>query len=627
MPVVPAGVPMNPAPASMPLQTPPSLPGDAAAQTPPVPPDGVRYFNLDELKLELRTLAWSKGDYSIVPYGILWANLVEESGRTYPGNYPLYVARPRSDANDDCYIDARSTRLGFDVLGPQIACLDNAQSGGKIEFDFQRQIDVENKASVLLRHAYVEVKNDEFRLLFGQTWDVISPLCPGVLFYSVGWDAGNIGYRRPQLRGERFLTFSDTVAMVAQGSLNTIAPSRHDGNRHNLHCTAVGMARPGGTHRLALRTAPPGWFPWEFGVSSHVGELIYDFHKNAAEGPFDFTALGVPRETWSLNADIRMPFGPRFGVQGELFMGQNLGSFLGGVGQTVDVTSYTDSSGVLHYASGDSIRSRGGWVNAWYNWTPRLHTHVGYSVERSAGSRRNFRPRLQCLLLRQRQLRRHAQIPGGIRVQLLADAVGRAVAGRDLPELQFRGQVRVLNDLAGFWEKGDWLHLPERPVGGHRRAALVVAQMVPVPFFPSKIVQGHVARKSTAPAHVTATGVRVAQLLERACQGLAPTADSRLRLLKKLDEFTLIQGLEQIVGGAQLQSIAQGIRRRLPRNDKDLGEGVFPLGVTEQAESVDARHFQVRHQDVDDLSLDGLSRPRSNRSAFAVRSSRRRNGR
>ena len=39
------------------------------------------------------------------------------------------------------------------------------------------------------------------------------------------------------------------------------------------------------------------------------------------------------------------------------------------------------------------------------------------------------------------------------------------------------GDFQRLNDLAGFWEKGDWLHLPERPGG-------CLAQMVPVPFFP-----------------------------------------------------------------------------------------------------------------------------------------------
>ena len=36
-------------------------------------------------------------------------------------------------------------------------------------------------------------------------------------------------------------------------------------------------------------------------------------------------------------------------------------------------------------------------------------------------------------------------------------------------------------------EKGDSLYLPEQPEGGHRRAALVVAQMGTVPIFPSTV--------------------------------------------------------------------------------------------------------------------------------------------
>ena len=65
--------------------------------------------------------------------------------------------------------------------------------------------DRENKPTIMLRHAYVEVKDDDFRFLAGQTWDVISPLNPNMLMYSVGWDGGNIGYRRAQFRGERYL--------------------------------------------------------------------------------------------------------------------------------------------------------------------------------------------------------------------------------------------------------------------------------------------------------------------------------------------------------------------------------------------------------------------------------------
>ena len=243
-------------------------PGSAV---PAAPPAGVQYFSLDELEAEMKKLAWTKGDFTITPYGILWANWVEETGRTDPGNYPLYVQRPREDANGDCFVDARSTRLGFDILGPQIPLFGGAQTGGKIEFDFQRQIDVENKSTVLLRHAYIEVKDDDARLLAGQTWDVISPLYPGVLFYSVGWDAGNIGYRRPQFRAERRFECSDTFAPIAQGSLNTCAPTDVSGTPETYEAlssdwpilegrlaTQLGPARTGMSSLGVRRLQPRG---------------------------------------------------------------------------------------------------------------------------------------------------------------------------------------------------------------------------------------------------------------------------------------------------------------------------------------------------------------------------------
>ena len=90
-----------------------------------------------------------------------------------------------------------------------------------MEVDFQNSVlSTENKPTLLLRHAYWEVKDEEFRIVFGQTWDVISPLIPGMLMYSVGWDGGNIGYRRAQLRGERYLAFDDCTLWTLQASAN-----------------------------------------------------------------------------------------------------------------------------------------------------------------------------------------------------------------------------------------------------------------------------------------------------------------------------------------------------------------------------------------------------------------------
>ena len=252
----------------------------AVDPVPAGPSDGVQYFNLDELRAEMKKLAWTKGDFTITPYGILWANWWRRRGGPTPA-----TTRSTCAAAGGCRTTtAMSTRSlpgwGSTCSARASPCSASAQSGGKVEIDFQRQIDVENKASLLLRHAYVEVKDDEFRLLVGQTWDVISPLCPGVLFYSVGWDAGNIGYRRPQFRVERYWPCPTTFELIAQGSVNTNAPSDTGGTATTYK--AYSSAWPIVEGRLAMRLGPrgPGCLPWEFGVSSHVGELIYDFHRD-----------------------------------------------------------------------------------------------------------------------------------------------------------------------------------------------------------------------------------------------------------------------------------------------------------------------------------------------------------
>lgn len=352
-------VPAAPAPVPG-VPTGPAFSPAVSSDPPPAAPDD--YYTLDELKAEMKKLAWTKGDFTITPYGILWANMTWETSRSVYGDYVLYVARPKNNDNESFDVDGRSTRLGFDLLGPKVCFFGEAQTGGKVEIDFQGSFVSENKGGLLLRHAYVEMKNDEYRLLAGQTWDVISPLNPGVLFYSVGWFGGNIGYRRAQVRGERYFAVSDNLLITAQGSLN-----------EDLLTDSLPTAAPFGPEqggwpvlegRLAATLGPrgPGCHPVEIGVSSHVGDTILFL----AGAPND----GVSRRTWSLNTDIRFPITSRFGVQAELWTGENLATYFGGIGQGINLA-----------APYNTIRSRGGWVDVWYDWSDRWHSHAGYSID------------------------------------------------------------------------------------------------------------------------------------------------------------------------------------------------------------------------------------------------------
>ena len=334
----------------------------------PLPPTGPRvttvsltdqpdigYVTLDEARAEMKKLAWTKGDFKIVPYGILWGTTTYETQRTYIGDYSLWAISPDVEGEDAFHVGAKNTRLGVDIAGPQIPFFCCAKSGGKVEIDFQGSFTVENKPGVLLRHAYWEIKDDDFRFLLGQTWDVISPLYPGTLMYSIYWGAGNIGYRHPQVRYERYFTMTDLWKLDVETSIGTDGGSDFttgaisDGDHAGWPVVQVRVGSTLGQCR-----------PIKFGVSGHIGEDVYDFAG----------ADDTVRPSWSLNADLHMPITDRLGFQGELFTGTNLKPYLGGIIQGVDVAG-----------TQDAIRSSGGWFNVWYNLTPRLHTAAGYTID------------------------------------------------------------------------------------------------------------------------------------------------------------------------------------------------------------------------------------------------------
>jgi hypothetical protein len=352
MPVAMAAPPVAAPPPGATLSLP--APDNQPLATPPAQSS----LTTDELSAEMRRFAWTKGDFTIIPYGYLWGNTVFSSQRTDPGSYTLWALSASGVSESEFIVDDRNTRLGFDVVGPKIACLGDAVTGGKVEIDFQQSVlSTENKPTVLLRHAYFDVKNDDFRLLVGQTWDVISPLYPGMLMYSVGWDGGNIGYRRAQVRGERYLTFSDVSLVTAQLSINQdVFPDS----------TTLITGKPSNWPLVEGRVAwtighrGPDCLPITVGLSGHIGED--EFNDGAI-------LLDQRRRTWSGNIDLRVPITHRLGFQAECQTGENLSMFLGGIGQGIDPTTL------------GTIRDTGGWFEFWYDWTPRLHGHVGYSVD------------------------------------------------------------------------------------------------------------------------------------------------------------------------------------------------------------------------------------------------------
>ena len=302
--------------------------------------------------------AWRKGEHTLIPYGIGWLNVAWDSERTNNGAFTFFVFSKDIEGKPGFTTNARATRLGLDLTGPPIQ---GAEYRGKVEIDFFGSAQTENRAGVLLRHAYGEFRTDTWRLLGGQSFDVIAPLNPSMLNYTLGYAAGNIGYRRAQVRYERFLYPSETTLITLQSAFaRSIVTDFVTDTELEGHDAGWPTIEARGA--MALGTPWAGQKQPEIGLSGHIGQEAVDFQVPPI-------ALDVPFTSWSANLDVHLPLSERWGVQGELFWGDVLGTFLGGINQGIDPITRR------------KIRSRGGWAEVWFQASDTWHFHAGCGLD------------------------------------------------------------------------------------------------------------------------------------------------------------------------------------------------------------------------------------------------------
>ena len=283
------------------------------------------------------------------PYGYIKLDAVYDDSRTNYGNFILYVPdESKNDNNNEFNMTARQTRIGIDILAPESS---DWEAKGKIEIDFYGDGTAkhENKAEPLLRHAFLEVKKGRFSLLAGQTFDLISPLVPDVLNYTVGWAGGNIGYRRPQLRATNIYPLGESSKLSM-----ALAIARTTGSGDFMgENVGENVGFPTVQGRLALTTKLLTKKDTVFGISGHYGEEEY-------QGRI---------KSWSLNGDFDIPLSDRVSVKGEVFAGYNLDDYFGGVSQGVNTTTQ------------EAIRAIGGWMQVGYQHSKKWRYNVGLGID------------------------------------------------------------------------------------------------------------------------------------------------------------------------------------------------------------------------------------------------------
>ncbi len=300
-----------------------------------------------ELEQAKKKAVWSGLDIQL--YGFLKADASYDTGRTNPGNYVLYVDSFPNNKNDDEFnLTANQTRLGLKIAGPDDSIV---KTSGLLEFDFYGNYADENKAKIQMRHAWLKMDwPEKLSVLAGQTSDVISPLFPDTLNYTVLWDSGNIGYRRPQIRLTKgFAVSKDTELQIEGAVARTIGRNSTIGSVTSESGEDAGY--PTAQGRVSLTFPGMGYKPTTVGFSGHYGREEYDTALTGTNKEF---------ESWSANIDVTQPVNKWLTIKGEAFTGLNLNTYLGGIGQGVNTTTNKE------------IAAKGGWVAAtfgpWDKW-------------------------------------------------------------------------------------------------------------------------------------------------------------------------------------------------------------------------------------------------------------------
>jgi hypothetical protein len=297
---------------------------------------------------------WSSLDIQF--YGYVKADVSYDDSRTNPGNFVVWVNSEATNNNDDEFnLTANQTRMGFNISGPTSETM---KTSGKIEWDFYGSNASENKPKLQVRHAYMTLDwpEDNFSILAGQTSDVISPLVPTTLNYTVMWDAGNIGYRRPQVRATKTMHYDETTTVKFQGAIaRTIGRTDLTGSE-----SGEDAGFPTLQGRISVATPIFGSRTTTIGVSGHWGHEEYDLNATGTNKDFD---------TWSVNLDVTQPVCAGVALKAELFKGENLGTYFGGIGQGVNTTALKE------------IGSEGGWVAASLGPWDRWSFNIGAGVD------------------------------------------------------------------------------------------------------------------------------------------------------------------------------------------------------------------------------------------------------
>jgi hypothetical protein len=313
----------------------------------------------------------SGSKFPVTVYGTLLFNAFYDTALTNIQDIPLLAAKQGSDVlgNDKSLgMTARQSRFGLRYQGGQVA---GAKLSGQVEMDF-----LGGKAAfgnginmdlLRLRLAFGRLDWTNFALEAGQDWSVFAPLNPTSLAsfaIPAMSGSGNPWIRSPQFRAELHGSLTgENVALLQVAATDPDVGDYQTAQFLSVRTPSIGERGrlPAFDSRLAFTNRSTGR-DLTFGLSAHYGR-----GKNAgAIGSVNFQR---PVDSWGVAVDYSLPITRTFNLTGEAYEGRALGIFSVGTGESVLPIGTPGEHGV---------ESRGGWIQAQFNFTPRWQTNLSY---------------------------------------------------------------------------------------------------------------------------------------------------------------------------------------------------------------------------------------------------------
>ncbi len=297
--------------------------------------------------LEAQEAAAAK--YKVNFYGQIKSDIAYDLYGVAGDDYMQYVTYQKASERD-FRASARGTRFGLDIT-------DGDKVSAKIETDFlglSENVVTSTSAGtggstadLRIRHAYVTLKAGKFEILAGQTWHLLPLELSGTNNDFFTGYSGVLWMRAPQLR----LTYkaSDKVSFAAAAVRPTRKLTDAEGTASGLPQGQVQAQVKVGRAKFTLMGAAGQWRS-AFGASA-----------------------GKKGEVLLADLGYNIPLSSVFTLNGQLWTGQNLYDFLGGIGN-------------MGYGSAE-VKASGGFANILIKPEGRFSFNAAYGVDNPLNSK------------------------------------------------------------------------------------------------------------------------------------------------------------------------------------------------------------------------------------------------